>query len=210
MLFHHSRQLAFSPAGVVNGVRLLDVLTEPQCSGSCSYDDPWHDAFYYDPCYRYAAGEAGFWPLWLAVGETLADRRMTGYANQFRRDGLERAEEVLFSWKAAPAAVRFLDYQLWYIVLNSVSCSHNRKGHRAWLRKIEPYWERQIWRRSWSSARWIRKALADPHSVQALAPQLDLTTADEIWCASKDTKALLASRGFESRRLKVRRLSPER
>jgi hypothetical protein len=69
--FHHCRSIEHSCFGVVEPVLLTEVLEPPDCRGAgrCG-DDEWHDALDYEPADEWVADRVGFWPLFLAVGET--------------------------------------------------------------------------------------------------------------------------------------------
>lgn len=223
LLFHHSRPLAYSPYDLVLPTRLTD-LSSPTCPKPtaakpyCPWDD-WHDALHMEAAYRWLAERVGFWPLFLAVGSGEDTLRMTGYEHQFARilawhksGNTYRAKgdfpsDALFSWREPPALVRFTDYSWWHVVLNS----HELVGrHRYALRDISPYYERCILRPSWNQARWLTKALKEPGSTQAVAPQLDLRSADLVRVRSKQARAQLLERGFTPKRVEVWRMPVRR
>jgi hypothetical protein len=65
-------------------------------------------------------------------------------------------------------------------------------------------------RRSWTPARWRRHARTHPASVQAVAPALDLASADAIWCRSQAARRMLIAKGFAADRVEVRRIAVDR
>jgi hypothetical protein len=67
--------------------------------------------------------------------------------------------------------------------------------------------EARILRQSWKRSDWLRCARNEPHSVQAVAPMLDLRTADQVWCRNQVTKVALIELGFDPEQVIVRRLA---
>jgi hypothetical protein len=215
LLFHHACDLANVHHGVLRGerrARRRGVLFEPGSRG-----DPGHldlDVridLTFDAAYAWAAERVGFWPLFVAVGGDDADRRMTGYQDQWRRwratDGEETRppSRVLFSWRDAPPATVFMDFAAWHIVLNSVEFPREDLGDPR-VRQLAPSYERQIWKHSWQASDWLRMARRGQVSVQAVVPELDLRTADELWCRNQACAHQLVDAGFDPSRVVVRRL----
>jgi hypothetical protein len=214
--YHHARELDHVRYSRVSQVRLSELLTSPECQAGCPDNDDWHDAkLWWEPCYDWLSERVGFYPLFLGVGDNLAARHMTGYGSNWRRwarrstAGVEWvrpggfANQVLFSWQNAPdPAIRFTDYDYWHMVLNSVE----RDGHQAWIRPLSAWEERLALKRSWSRARWERKAHNDPYSVQAVVPGLDLRSADWIGCRNQATRRELIARGFDATKIEITRI----
>jgi len=171
--------------------------------------------------YAWLAERCGFWPIWLAVGITDDDRRVTGYSGQWLRkigDGPDPSHRiyvrrgefpsfVLFSWTEAPPRIVHIDYDTWHIVLNSVEYEDRRPAR---LGPIGPGTEASIMRPSWTPARWRRYARTHPASVQAVAPALDLASADAVWCRSQAARRRLIAMGFPAERIEVRRIAVDR
>jgi hypothetical protein len=135
-------------------------------------------------------------------------RRVVGWSpatGTIRRRRGEFPNRVMFSWYSAPPAAVGMDFDLWHIVLNSVDtvASPGRDG-RFLVKEIGARDRRGIFKPSWALHRWALKARRDPGSVQAVAPELDLRTADEIWCRNGTTRKQLAALGFESARIAPR------
>ncbi|MEK6846302.1 MAG: hypothetical protein AABY26_06065 [Nanoarchaeota archaeon] len=156
---------------------------------------------YADPCFKDAYSwlekEVGFYPLFLAVGATEEDIRMTGYQNQWRRilSGGSNGKtyrkrrilpnEVLFSFEEIDGV--FMDYGYWHIALNA---AHNNY-------QITDYEKKLIFKPSWSKSDWLRKARKTPHSVQLVTPKLYLPDAHRVLIRNQQTKKLLESMGFD-------------
>lgn len=186
LLYHHTRPLEHSPFGVVRPERNLD----PDLEGA----------------YLWLEKEVGFYPLFLSVGRTLDDVRMSGYQNQWRRllvhgknykEYRKKGEienRVLFSFEDVPNGV-FMDYMDWHIPLNSQYCNY----------RISDYYSRLIFKPSWNKNKWLRKAEKEPYSVQMVVPELDLREAKRIWVRNKASKEKLENLGFQG--VEVKRLT---
>jgi hypothetical protein len=207
--YDHARSLHHVRHGIVGPVRKTDVLPAPACAADdrCDRFDEWHDALHMEAAYAWLAREVGFWPLFLAVGESDDDRRMTGYQNQWSRSpywappGRPR-NLVLFSWRQPPAGVVHCCYDHWHIVLNGVrSCGG---PHDLRVELDDPRTTSWVMHRSWSQADWLRYGRRWPGQVQAVAPMLDLATADLVWAPSERAARTLEAMGFP--RVDVRRL----
>lgn len=160
------------------------------------------DFEYSDPDFKYAYSwlekEVGFYPLFLAVGTTEEDIRMTGYQNQWRRllskgpngkeytKGGEFPNDVLFSFENVDGI--FMDYNNWHLALNA--------GYKNY--QITDYEKRLIFKPSWPTSKWLRKAKKTPHSVQLVTQSLYLPDSQRIWVRNQQTRALLISMGFEN------------
>lgn len=160
----------------------------------------------------------GFYPLFLAVGGTLGDVEMTGYAYQWKRivrtipdksrprkmrNVLAKAGDipnrVLFSYSDPPSEdIKYVDYGAWFIALNSSHCDY-KIGKRETSMILKP---------SWTPSDWLRMARKHPHHVMAVIPKLDLRRADRIWVRNMNMAKLLTDMGFKG--VKVKRLrSPQ-
>jgi len=155
--------------------------------------------------------EVGFYPLFLAVGTTDEDLRMTGYQDNWRvkvassyKDGKQVGEyrkkgefpnQVLFSFNEVDGI--FTDYQGWHIALNSAWNNYN----------ISKQDKRYIFKYSWPRSKWIRKALDDAMGVQLVAPRLDLRLADRVMVRNNTTKKQLEETGFNN--IEVKRITLE-
>jgi hypothetical protein len=219
LLFHHCRPLEFSTYDLAVPVRLTDILPKPAAcpaptEGHCEWDD-WHDALHMEASYRWLAERVGFWPLWLAVGADEEAAYMSGYSSQFARllswskQGRVYRQpgafpsDVLFSWAQSPAGARYLDYSNWHYPLNAVyEVSRHQKDC-----EVPKSFEPSIFRPSWSETRWLREALREPGTVQAVSPLLDLRSADRVRVRSAAAKRELVARGFPGERVEVYRLA---
>src|SRR3989344_5041028 len=184
-LYHHSRPLKSVVYGRVEA-------------------SPEHADKYSKDAYSWLEKEVRFFPIFLSVGTTDEDIRMTGYQNQWRRilsegrDGKlyrkkgEFPNDVLFSFENINGV--FMDYDYWHLVLNA---SH-RNYH------LTNYENRLIFKPSWSKSRWLSKVKQNPHSVQLVTSKLYLPNANMIWVRNKQTERLIKSMGFKNTR--VRRL----
>lgn len=186
--------------------RSLDSVVYGEVRAHSEHSDPdLKDAYFW------LEKEVGFYPLFLAVGATEEDIRMTGYQNQWRRilssgpDGKEyikRGEfpnDVLVSFENIDGI--FMDYDYWLLVLNS--------GHKNY--QMTDYETRLVFKPSWPTSKWLRKARKNPHSVQLVTSRLYLPGASRIWVRNRQTEGLLTSIGFEN--VEVKRLlleEPER
>lgn len=186
-LYHHARELEHCIYGVVGQKR--------------------EASKYFDKAYEWLQHEVGFYPLFLAVGETINDIAMTGYQNQwmrllaegrnyrkYRQKG-EIENQVLFSFTDIPVGV-FVDYMNWHMVLNSEYNNY----------QITDREKRMILKPSWRKSDWLRYARHNPHSVQLVVPELDLREAARIWIRNMQTKQHLERAGFgnvEVRRMQV-------
>lgn len=179
LLYHHCRDLR----SVVYG----EVKPNPK------YSDP----FYRDAC-LWLEKEVGFYPLFLAVGVTDEDLRMTGYQNQWRKilsespKGKEYRKkgdfpnDVLFSFEKVDGI--FMDYDHWHLVLNAGYKQYN----------MNEYERRLVFKPSWPASQWIRKAKKNQHTVQLVTRQLYLPDAQRILVRNEKTKKTLRLMDFEN------------
>lgn len=209
--FHHARSLANVRHGTVAPVRLTELIPRPDCSGGCEWSDAWHEALVMEATYKWLAGLSGFWPLFLAVGETDEDRRMTAYQLQFSRSPKSGPrgpirERVMFSYHHPPPGTVYLDYMNWHIPLNSLIEQHG-DPHRLAVQLRSRGDQAAVLKRSWPASRWLRYARQNPHCVQAAVPELNLAAADEIWVPNQRIAHALHQQGFPPERITVRRLT---
>ena len=159
-------------------------------------DDPLYIA------YRWLKTELGFYPLFLAVGNTEANIRITGYHEQWlkKEPGKNKIDNrALFSFKELPPGAIFNDWNYWgNVVVNN--------GYKNF--QLSDYERRRFFKTSWKTSRWLNAASIDPFKVQLVVPQLDLAAADLISVRNIKTKTELQKRGFtqpiEVRRILVR------
>jgi hypothetical protein len=59
----------------------------------------------------------------------------------------------------------------------------------------------------WDPGRWLRRARREP--VEAVVGELDLRSADEIWCRNRAARAELVARGFDPERVRAVRVPVE-
>lgn len=139
---------------------------------------------------------------------------MTGYQDQWQAPkrtaggAKSRQHRVLFSWRQCPPGAVFMDFNAWHMVLNSLEFSGD-DGLRWSVRPLSTWEERQIWKPSWPASAWLRAARRNT-SVQAVVPELDLATANALWCRNETDRAHLVRLGFNADRIQVRRLRLER
>jgi hypothetical protein len=184
MLYHHSRSL--------DSVVFGEIKANPDY-----FDD-------LAPAYFWLKKKFGFLPVFLAVGETEEDIRMTGYqcqwrqllidsprGNTYRKKG-EYPNYVLFSFEEVEG--KFLDYMYWLFIMNSTTSN----------RKVDSLDEKYTLKRSWTKSKWLKKAKKDPHSVQMVTSSLYLPDAKGVYVRNKQTKKTLEEMGFEN--VEVRRI----
>ena len=154
--------------------------------------------------YSWLEKQVGFYPLFLAVGQSEEDVRMTGYQNQWRKllviskKGNEYVQkgqfpnDVLFSFMDVDGV--FMDYDYWHLVLNA--------SHKDY--QMTDYEKRLVLKPSWPKSKWLRKARKNSHSVQLVVPSLFLPRAKRIWVRNQKTRKLVETIGFEN--VEVRRV----
>lgn len=195
ILYHHCRSL--------DSITLGEVKANPKY-----FDSDLRGGYYW------LRREVGFNPLFLAVGNSEEDIRMTGYPNQWnriigteivgrRKDGsyiqknvLRKRGEfpnyVLFSFDEVEGI--FMDYGYWHLVLNA-----NYKNYN-----ISDYEKRLIFKPSWDKSKWLKKARKEPHSVQLVTCRLYLPDARGIFVRNQETKKVLEKMRFKN--VKVKRI----
>ena len=181
MLYHHSLSL--------DHVIFGEIRSDPKYA-----DDDFKKA------YTWLEDQIDFYPLFMAVGRSDDDIRMTGYPDNWRVRVASRYEEgkrvgtyrrkgefpnlVLFSFDHVDGV--FMDFDNWHIVLNSWYNDY----------QISDYDKRLIFKPSWPRSRWLKKAKDNPHSVQLVTSSLDLSKATRVWVRNNATKQQLQDLGF--------------
>jgi hypothetical protein len=171
--------------------------------------------------YAWLAERLGGWPIFLAVGAGPRARvHQTGYSNQwlvkttdgrdpvhrvYRRAG-EFPSLVLFSWRDMPPGALFFDPGYWPIVLNSVSQAPDGTGL---IERISAADERHLLKPGWDAERWLRRTRRG-EAVEAVVAELDLRTADAVWCRNRAAREELIRRGFAPDRVRAVRVPVER
>lgn len=166
--YHHSRPLDEVRYGPVTQSRVI--LDEFDAVEIKSYD--------------WLARYVGFFPLFLAVGDSDESIRSTGWQNQWRR----KSNEVLFSFRDIENKA-FLDSDYWVIVPGNFANG---------FYDISEYTRRLILKPSWKKSDWLRTARRDGGRVEAVVPELDLRTADLISVRNKTTQQLMENQGFKN------------
>jgi len=178
-LFHHSRDLVATKYGVIR--------PDPK------YSDP-----DFLPAYRWLEERVGFFPLFVAVGNSNSARWNTGYQNQWRvkvgydldsqrpiyRKKGEFPNEALFSF--ADLSGIFYDSGWWCIVLNDCLNSNH----------VDKQTQRCLFKASRSKSKWLNQAKKNPGSVELIVPFLDLSRATTIWVRNQKTKKVVETLGF--------------
>ena len=228
--FHHSRCFAHTVYGVVRQKRwkhanpLFDqhnkdvegkpLMNEharqgkPHRGCDCDFCEWCEQVTDWEPCYEWIESRVGFFPLFLAVGTNPLSARITGYADQWRRDvKAPHNSQVLFSWEQKPhAQLVYQDFERWEFIMCDIM---NSRVHGKYLKPSEVVIsrgdEKALWKRSWGPADWRRKSHEQAHSVQAVVPELDLRTADLVRCRSQETRKQLVRLGWEPNAVKVER-----
>ncbi|MBI5391674.1 hypothetical protein HZB00_01600 [Candidatus Woesearchaeota archaeon] len=146
--------------------------------------------------YRWLEKEVGFYPLFLAVGAREENMRMTGYQNQWMqgKQGETKLNTVLFSFEEIEGV--FTDYDIWHLVLGAGAKEY----------KMPEQDKQMLFKKSWSKARWLKKADEKTNTVQIVTPKLDLRQAGRIWVRNRRTKEKMEEEGFigvEIKRIKI-------
>ena len=181
MLYHHCRNLESVVYGEVKG--------NPEFADTD-----------FKGAYNWLEKELGFYPLFLAVGDTGEDIKMTcyydnpriqtsnGLENQKLKGGYRKKGEfpnyVLFSFDNVEGV--FTDYDSWHLVINA-----SRKNYR-----MTNYEKKLLFKPSWKKSDWLRKARKEPGTVQIVTPKLYLPSSKRIWARNTKTKKLLEKSGF--------------
>jgi len=153
--------------------------------------------------FRWFAGQLGFKPFFVAVGNTGSDLAQTNYYDNWRRvvateitgrtkTGIyihrkilrkkgEFPNEVLFSFKELTGV--FFDDSYFAFAPNS-----------EYSDEPTSYEKRLIFKPSYRKSDWLRKA-REKHCVVTATPSLDLRIA-EVYCRNQETKKVLEEIGF--------------
>ena len=158
---------------------------EPSATNS-SYGDSELDQFW-TKAYEWLELRLGFNSLHLAVGSDSYAIYMTGYHNQWRRpqNGIS-SNLVLFSFEEVEGV--FMDYDRWCKIV----------GSNDTLEKATLYDEKILFKRSWSTSRWLDVAQNGQIPIQLAARSLYLPAAKRVWVRNKSTQQQLEERGFEN------------
>lgn len=142
------------------------------------------------------AREIGFWPVFVAVGDSLDAYLNTGYHMNWARvvqwsssgTVLRKAGEhpnlVLLSFAHLEGV--FMDHDYWFLVLNA----------RDIERDIGLVQRRWIFKPSWSRRKWLRSAMGEERMAMLVCPQLELRSARRVWVRNRRTKRALEGLGF--------------
>lgn len=212
LLYHHQRLLEHSLPEEIKAECLTKSLPEPDCKDwdKCfdwpidSAEEHFHNALDYQPAYQWLEDRVGFWPIWLSVGRVNSNStlNMTSYLAQFS-EVYPTPPRILFSWEDMNPV--FLAYTNWHIVLNCICYPKADELHkRRTLYEVPRGYEKRILRSSWPKKKWIKEALNNL-DVQAVVPSLDLGSADSIRCPDVEAKEDLIQRGFDEKKILVRR-----
>jgi hypothetical protein len=180
----------------------------------------WH------PAYTWVEEEVGYYPVFLAVGAGMGSQRQTGYARQWKRELAEAKDEfsdrVLFTWSSRPhEATRHMLWEPWDDIVQAMIAAYDSPHDtaRGWRaapglvlqarREFEehvlsPRERERMWACERTDRGWLRVARR-PGTVQAVAPELDLRTADLVRCRSQRSRRELIEKGFDERSLLVER-----
>ena len=182
--------------------RSLESIVFEEVKANPKYFDP-----HFKDAYLWLKRQINFYPIFLAVGSTEEDIRMTGYQNQWqkivgtkiigrRKNGSyiqenilrkkgEFPDDILFSFEEVEGI--FMDFEYWHLVLNASTRSD-----------MSDYEKKLIFKHSWTKLKWLRKAKNKPGSVQLVTSSLYLPTAKRIFVRNKKTKKVLDEIGFNN------------
>jgi hypothetical protein len=225
LLYHHACILDFVQPGPQKGQNLVEILDEPEicktgevdCWDSHSGDGDvfeYHEALDYEAPYQWLADRVGYWPAaWFAVGSLKGywPLDMTHYRHQFKdSDNFDYDPRALLSWKNLDP-VDYLDYDYWHCILNATVYPHGEQRphtRRSIMKNLDRRAESWVMKRSWAESKWIRESLKPQGSVQAVVPEIDYLTADQIRVPDQQAKEILVARGFEEKKIIIRRYPP--
>lgn len=209
-LFHHCTDLKNLRYDVIYPAEEYTIRASPVSPKDLEFDQ------FYLRSFKWWQKRAGFYPLFLAVGDTLEDIRMTGYDNQWRRIISSRGKRVKGRFKTINTLRKagtypnyvllsfddvdgiYTDYDAWHIVLNEAGMDKGNKWD------MKPHEFRQLTKPSYNKADWLRKARKEPHHVQLVTPYLDCRRAVRVWVRNLKTKRIVEAMGF--RNVHVKRL----
>lgn len=228
-LFHHCTNLDTLHYGVA--------VPHPKFTARPTGLSPKTDGFddYYIRTFRWWERKMGFYPMFLAVGSTELDIRMTGYPNQWCKI-IESSSKNIGGKKVKlpnggfkTVGGRWLQINKLrkagtfpnYVLLSFDNVDGVFTDFDAWHiamngagndRKgdwdMKPHEMRQLVKPSWNRADWLRLSRNDPHRVQMLVPQLDFRKACRVWVRNQETKARVEDMGFQN--VRVKRMEIER
>lgn len=145
---------------------------------------------YFVKSYEWVEEKVGFYPLFLGVGNgRWVTYYVTGYDANWRKKLVDQPpsrNHVLFSFENLEGI--FMDFSYWHIAMNATMNSEK-------VRAVE---EARLFKRSWTKAKWLKKALKEDGEVQLVTPTLDLRLAEKVYCRNKATQKQLRELGFEN------------
>lgn len=166
------------------------------------------------PAYEWLEQEIGYFPHFLAVGNSETVIRRTGYADnwrvfdrgEFAGNGYQKFYHqkgefpnlVLLSFDDGEGV--FMDFLSWHIAINA--CMNKKPVSKQAMK--------MILKPSWDKRRWIRAAEKESHRVDLLTPKLSLDRASRICVRNQATKKSMEIMGFrnvEVMRVLVEKLS---
>jgi hypothetical protein len=169
--------------------------------GTITADPVYSDADFL-PAYEWLEQEIGFFPHFLAVGNSETVIRRTGYADNWRvfdhgectdigyqkfyhKTG-EFPNLVLLSFDDVDGV--FMDDLSWNIAINA--CMNKKPVSKQEMK--------MILKPSWNKQRWIRAAEKGSHWVDLLTPELFPGNASRIYVRNQATKKSMEYRGFRN------------
>jgi hypothetical protein len=174
--------------------------------------DPVYSDSDFLPAYEWLERETGFFPHFLAVGNSESVIRRTGYADnwrvfdhgEFTDNGYQKFYHhkgefpnlVLLSFDDAEGV--FMDDLSWNIAINA--CMKKKPVSKQEMK--------MILKPSWNRRRWIRAAETGSHWVDLLTPKLSLDRASRVFVRNQVTKKSMESIGF--RNIEVLRILVEK
>ncbi len=157
--YHHRRLISHSPYGIVIPDRVSDKMRET---------------------HEWIESRIGFYPLFLAVGDTKREVSLTGYTGHI--------DPALFSFKETPSNGVFIDHEVFLaFFVQGRYALQTLKGYK------DPM---EMFHRDWSKDEWLKQA-KNPNGVVMLAtPELDLRKADLITVPNGEGLHKISSLGF--------------
>lgn len=213
--FYHARPLHCVIFGPVRGAPYSFRLEGCSCTGDCKDRlDAYHIAVELEAAYRWMEEKVGFWPLFFAVGDEEVIG-LTGWEETppaMRTDVTGATDpmtandaRILFAWYTAPPGLIYTRYDAWCSVLNAIQIGVDRP-HKCFIGQIPEEEVRAIFEPSLTESEWIACAVdpSCPFSVQGIVPEIDLGTADEVWCSDAASRNRLVQLGFDATVVTIR------
>ncbi len=193
LMAHHCRPLEAVRFGIV-GARAAPITIPLEIRlEACDWGDELHQALLRHAPEIWLSEQVGFPPLFLVLGGQAAAFLLSGYASAC--DG----DHVLFSYRSLPPEAVLLDHGVWHSVLAAVGCEAGRHG----LVRVDEAIRRALFGAKMPARAWHDRARAQPGSVQAVVPSLDLRSADRVTCHSARVRAQVIDLGFQPERVHV-------